>query len=167
MKKYKIKLLSLFFTLHLLLVFFSMMMPYSDKLSNIWDSKYFTPIRVYAVYTGTHIQFDFFAPSINSSLKVSYLVEYFNGETELIEELSEKSRESQIRYENIMSNFFEIEEDESLRKAMTASWAAKVFSKRPDAKKVKVKIELFEIPQMKWSDYYESSFERKVTAGIP
>jgi hypothetical protein len=126
--------------------------------------------QVYGVLTGGNVSFNYFAPGVGSDLRVRF--EILGSDDGRVEERwpGNVSREASLKINNIVGLIANTIGDEKLRRSLAASWAGKVFSRHPTARKVTVRIESYEPPRMRdwrrgdrssWRHYYKASFVRK------
>ncbi|WP_437735271.1 hypothetical protein [Sorangium sp. So ce1335] len=104
-------------------------------------------VKYYSMISGADSGYSFFAPGVGTTLSASFLVNGANGEssTDVLE--TGVSREADIRVGNIIGMFW-LEEDQTVRRSLVASWAGKVLARHPDADSVVVQLDTFDLPSM-------------------
>ncbi|WP_155798703.1 hypothetical protein [Sorangium cellulosum] len=104
-------------------------------------------VTYYGLLSGADSGYSFFAPGVGATLSASFQLNDANGEivTDLLE--TGVSREADIRVRNIIG-MFRLEEDETVRRSLVASWAGKVLARHPDADGVVVQLDTLELPSM-------------------
>ena len=75
--------------------------------------------------------------------------------TDTLEEGS--NREVQLRIDSIVTTFYHAEFRPDLRRSFTASWAATMFGRHPDAKRVIARVDVYDLPTM---DQYRRGLDR-------
>ena len=122
----------------------------------------------YAVLTGAGANYGFFAPGIGSELGARFEVEQPDGAI-LVDSLESRgTREIALRAGNIVRAFGDEVEHKEVRRALAASWAGKILARHPGASAVTVRIENYDLPNMRdyargarphWSPFYTARFE--------
>ena len=129
-------------------------------------------LNIYGSWTGANSGYAFFAPGVSSQLRAQFEVLKSDGKT-VIEDLEAGySTEAQLRMGNIIGFFWNGTADRNARRSIAASWAGKVYGRHPDAQKVTVKLESYDLPSMKefregrqpkWDSFYRASFLKRGT----
>ncbi|WP_437957596.1 hypothetical protein WME76_40810 [Sorangium sp. So ce119] len=104
-------------------------------------------VKYYGLLSGADSGYSFFAPGVGTSLSASFQLNDANGETVTDVLETGVSREADIRVRNIIG-MFRLEEDETVRRSLVASWAGKVLARHPDADSVVVQLDTLELPSM-------------------
>lgn len=127
-------------------------------------------IGFYGEMSGATAGYGFFAPGVGSTLRVKLFVTDAKGNEQEESLLSNPTNETKLRVGNLVDWFWKNTSDKEKR-SFAGSWAAKAFSKSPDAKMVRVKVEHYFLPSLKryragerpeWRNYYEATFKRRV-----
>ncbi len=130
-----------------------------------------SPLHIYSAYTGADRQFGFFAPNVGSQLRAVFDLVDGNGNSVQAELPPGASRESNLRIQNIVSLLWDQVDNETLRRTMSASLAAKMFTRFPGTKQVTVRFEGYELPPMSqfasgdrpyWKHFYRARFVNEV-----
>jgi len=128
-------------------------------------------IERYGLYTGSSRAFDFFAPGVGPSMRAQFDLYNRDGKllgSDIIQESS--NRECYLRVSNIVDIMGRRVDDPVIRKIMGASWAAKVLGRHPEASRVLIRMEHYDIPSMQeyaagmrwgWEPLYQVHFEKK------
>lgn len=130
-------------------------------------------IVLYSAYSGANTAYSFFAPEIGSELRAFCIAIGPDGH-EIAKTLitTSSSHEALIRVNNIVENFWIEDDNEDVRRSLAASLAGRSFSDYPQAEKITVLIEVFDLPSMadyrkgapfRWMPYYSATFNRKTT----
>lgn len=125
------------------------------------------PVAQYAALSGANNAYGFFAPGVGTHLRAVFEAVDAKGEKSVHALQRGYFREADLRIANIIGIFWHKVEDPTLRRSMTASWAAKIFSRNPSARRVNVAIESYDLPTMtewragkpgKWDAFYSASY---------
>ncbi len=124
---------------------------------------------LYLAFSGAHYSWGFFAPNIGTEFKVDFRIRDKDGKASL-EHLGDRGpNEVLLRETGIAATFWFGLHDEKIRRSLTASWAADVFSRHPEAKSVDVDVSAYYLPSQRqirdgalptWVPTYEATFER-------
>jgi len=126
--------------------------------------------RYYGAITGADRQFGFFAPAVGTQLRAEFDLVDKNGQTQMTQLEAGVNRESQLRIGNLVSLFWDKIEDETLRRTMAASMAAKMFNRFPETQSVAIRFEGYELPPMRmyaegarpfWKPFYRAKFSNE------
>ncbi|WP_437589320.1 hypothetical protein [Sorangium sp. So ce1000] len=126
-------------------------------------------VGYYGALSGASSAYSFFAPSVGPLLWATFQVRDRAGSltTEALE--TGASHEADLRVKNIVDMYWD-EQDPAVRRSLVASWAAKVFSKHPEAESVVVRLESYDLPSMaeyragkqpQWNVEYQAKFNLK------
>jgi hypothetical protein len=122
-------------------------------------------LRWYGAVTEAGNGYGYFAPSVGSPSRVTFLLSDGAGRTWADALDPGGSPEVRLRVGTIALQ----SADPELRPHLAASWAARMFGRHPDAREVVVRIELHELPSMaqyragerpRWEKVYEATFRR-------
>ena len=122
-------------------------------------------IARYAALTGADSSYGFFAPFVGTQLRVIFEVTDRAGRK--IEEPLQlgDNREISLRIANVVAMYWS--QDDELRRALSASLAGKILATHPEAERVAVRLDVFEMPTMKayregdrprWALHYRTRF---------
>jgi hypothetical protein len=133
------------------------------------DNVLIRALYFYGRLSGAAQGFNYFAPEIGSELRAHFQIIKADG-TSLDDTFGgTASREAQLRFNNVVGEIAQAIDSEKDRKALAAAWAAKMFNRYPDAKKVNVIIESYKLPSMEgyreghstgWLLFYKGIFVR-------
>ncbi|MGK3959778.1 hypothetical protein WMF38_42860 [Sorangium sp. So ce118] len=105
-------------------------------------------LAAHSALSGADSGYNFFAPSVGALPWARFQVTEANGKVSTDALESGANHEADLRVRSIVALFM-TEEDESLRRALAASWAGKVFARHPGAESVVVRLEICDLPSMK------------------
>lgn len=105
-------------------------------------------LTLYLGVSGSNTRYGFFAPSVGTSLRASFDVQTQNGRTFREWLGNTDGQEASIRIGNLAALFGRFVDDKKMQRSLTASWAAQVFARHPEAKKVAVHVEIYDLPSM-------------------
>ena len=132
------------------------------------------PLSVYRGFSGAHYSWGFFAPDIGSQFRVSFEVVNGEGRKTVQPLLSHGPNEVDLRRAGIVATFWYGLSDPKIRRSLTASWAASVFARQPDARKVTVYVQAYHIPSAEkikagqrpeWVGIYDATYTRNGVQG--
>ena len=126
-------------------------------------------LRFYDALSGAGDSYSFFAPAVGPQLQARFVLSTPKGER--VEETLEngKSREVGFRLGNLAGTVYIAAERTDLRRAFLGALAANRLDAHPDANRVHVSIEEWEMPTMaayrvgarpRWRSLYEATFVR-------
>ncbi|WP_437283695.1 hypothetical protein WME90_33585 [Sorangium sp. So ce375] len=126
-------------------------------------------VAYYSALSGADSGYNFFAPSVSALPWARFQVTDARGRVipDVLE--SGANQEADLRVRSIVALFM-IEEDESLRRSLAASWAGKVLARYPGAASVTVRLEVCDLPSMQeyregerptWGLIYRAKLVRK------
>ncbi len=126
-------------------------------------------LGLYGTLSGADTRFKLFAPGVASQLRATFTMVDDAGHTwtDTLEEGS--NREVQLRIDSIVTTFYDAEFRPDLRRSFTASWAATMFGRHPDAKRVIARVDVYDLPTMdqyrrglrpRWRNVYSAIFTR-------
>jgi hypothetical protein len=125
---------------------------------------------VYGMLTGADFGFSYFAPEIGSELRARFdIVDKSGGHSQDLLERN-VSREGTLRIMNVIGLLGGVIREEKARRALAASWAGKIFARHPEAGRVTVVLESYELPPMqayregartRWSSFYRATYSRR------
>lgn len=133
----------------------------------------------YGEAAGTNSQYAFFSPGISTQIRVRFLIKKDQGSPELIDFMSGRSRETDLRLGDISDQFLTLTRLQEpirrkLQRSLAASMAAHVFSRYPDAKSIVLTLEEFApkplrtmepYPSPRWRKVYSIEFSRQKRGG--
>lgn len=123
----------------------------------------------YGFVSGSSNHFGFFAPGVVSQFRVVYKLKDREGTIFKERNLNSGNIETSFRFHNMIENFWLKENEAPLRRALTASWAAKLFSTHSEAKNIEILVEAYVIPGMAqyrsgerphWIKHYSANYTR-------
>ncbi|WP_437808881.1 hypothetical protein [Sorangium sp. So ce1078] len=126
-------------------------------------------VAYHGALSGADSGYGFFAPSVGALPWARFQVTDARGK--VIDDVlaSGANPEVDLRVRSIVSSFM-TEEDESMRRALAASWAGKVLARYPGAASVVVRLEICDLPSMQeyrdgkrpaWNLIYEAKVVRQ------
>ncbi len=125
----------------------------------------------YGKYSGSKSGYGFFAPGVDTVLRATFRVFDAGGKVIAVVPLEQgKNREADLRVGNIIGWFWRDNPQRKQQRAMTASWAGKIFARYPKATAVEVVLEQYDLPSMaefragerpKWTQYYTAKFMKR------
>lgn len=121
----------------------------------------------YGEAAGTNTRYAFFSPGISVQIRVRFIIRRNDGVAEVIDFLSGRNREADLRLGDISDQFLTIAAlkepmARKLQRRLAASLAASVFSRKADAKSVVVIIEEFVPKPLRAQEPYPPPQWRKV-----
>lgn len=130
-------------------------------------------INYYSTVTGTDREYGFFAPNSKAETRVVFEIvdEAGRRSRHTLDEMA--TREAQLRFADIFGRlwvFFEAKNPQ-LRNAITASWAGQMFGRYPEARKITVIFEAYELKsadqyrkgeRSEWVKIYEAKYAKPV-----
>ncbi|RKH15165.1 hypothetical protein D7X74_18890 [Corallococcus sp. CA047B] len=123
-------------------------------------------VQGYAQWTGASSGFSFFAPGVSPATRVSFELEGASGER-LRDDFQYDSSAVNVRMHSMLLRFMLPDS----RDALAQAWAAAMFGRHPEARKVTVRVEALRLPSMEahrgggqpeWTDAYRAVFERRI-----
>ncbi len=130
------------------------------------DSTPASAMRTYKNLSGCFRDYSFFAPLVASDLRAGFHIKNKDCSAEFIDFVA-PNKEIGFRYNCIIASCMR---DAKGRDLFTQSWSATILGEYPDADKVRVLTEAFEVPTMKaysegakpeWALVYFGDFERE------
>ena len=127
------------------------------------------PVNLYRGFSGAHYSWGFFAPDIGSQFRVDFEVVDQAGKKAEQPLVTHGPNEVDLRRAGIVATFWYGLSDPKIRRALAASWAASVFARQADAKKVTVLVQAYHIPSAErikaghrpgWVSIYDATFAR-------
>jgi hypothetical protein len=126
-------------------------------------------LRFYDALSGAGDSYSFFAPAVGPQLRARFIVSTPQGE--YFEETLDagKSREVGFRLGNLAGTVYVLAQHEDLRSAFLGALAASRFGAHPEANRVQVSIEEWEMPTMaeyrvgvrpRWRSLHDATFVR-------
>lgn len=122
-------------------------------------------LRMYGQWAGASIQFNFFAPHVTPSVRVSFDVERASGDT-VREGLGAGDEALDVRTYCMALRF----EAQGNPDDMARAWAAMMFGRYPDARALTVRVDSLRMPPMEryaagerpeWQERYRLGFEHR------
>lgn len=161
-------LLAMLAALHLALV---CVFIWSDA-SEASDGPLHRTLRTYKNLSGIFRDYRFFAPAVASDVRAGFFLEQPDG-TSAFQAFLADNLEVGFRYSCIVGSSMR---DEKLRDVMAQSWAAVMLSNHPEAARVTVVAQSYELPTLRdyaagrrpsWKVVYAGKFDRRHGAGSP
>jgi hypothetical protein len=130
-------------------------------------------LRFYDSLTGAGDSYSFFAPAVGPQLRARFTISSARGDAEETLETG-KSREVGFRLGNLAGTVYLVAARTDLRRAFLGALAANRFGAHPEAERVRVSIEEWEMPSMaayrvgsrpRWRSLHEATFARSVKDG--
>lgn len=128
----------------------------------------------YGILSGAGNSYPFFAPVVGTSIRAQFDLFDKNGKKIGEDDLMNgATREINLRISNIVEMIDEDITQEETRHLLAASWVGKIFARHPEASKVTLRVETFDLPPMEeykkgerydWEQIYTASFAKK---GVP
>ena len=121
----------------------------------------------YAALSGADSSYGFFAPGVGSQLRANFSVIDGSGKERQTALDEGGSHEVALRTASIVGLFWDEVKQESVRRAIAASWAGKLFSRNASAKEVVIRLDSYDLPSMKdyrrgvrpqWVPFYRAKF---------
>jgi hypothetical protein len=121
-------------------------------------------LRWYGAMTGADSGYGFFAPGVGPQAQATFTLHDAAGHS-WTDTIDGDNQEVRLRLGSMLTN----SEVESLRPGLTASWAAVMFGRHPEATRVIVRVQLYDTPTMAdfragatpaWQTVFEASFTR-------
>lgn len=136
------------------------------------------PLRLYGSVTGGTAGYGFFSPDIAPEVRARFEVVDAAGQRRPVS-LTGANREADLRVGNLVNwqwDLRHLEESLGTNRALAASCAGKIFANNPDARRVDVHVEYYDLPRMdrfragetpRWVSYYKTSFQRPPAPAAP
>ena len=125
----------------------------------------------YGALSGTDSAYGFFAPSVGTQLRVTFVLTDAAGAITTDILTTGVSKEADLRIGDMVAIFWM--DDHDLQRAMAGSWAGRMLARHPDAVRVAVHLDVYDLPTMaeyregkrpEWDPYYEAVFVRRGSA---
>lgn len=129
-------------------------------------------IARYAALSGTDSSYGFFAPEVGTQLRVTFELTCADGSKRTDILTTGASHEADLRIGDMVAIFWTADED--LQRGLAASWAGRMLARHPEATRVVVHLDSYDLPTMAeykqgerpdWSPHYEAEFVRRATLG--
>jgi hypothetical protein len=129
------------------------------------DGPFHRALRTYRDLTGILRDYRFFAPAVASDLRAGFLLDYPDGSTEF-QPLVGDSQEVRLRYHSLIASSMR---NAKYRDLLARSWAAVMLSNHPEASRVTVFTQTYDLPSMeafargerpRWRAIYAATFDR-------
>lgn len=129
------------------------------------------PLRLYGAITGGTAGYGFFSPDIAPEIRARFEVITTDGTRRPVS-LTGANREADLRVGNLVNSQWDLRrtaESISNNRALAASCAGKILARYPEANRVDVQVEYYDLPSMdrfrggataRWAPYYATSFTR-------
>jgi len=138
---------------------------------NLWDKGALGYVAgYYSAISGADSPYGFFAPDVVTVSPRAVFEVTRGSKVEKVELLDvEARREAVLKSQTLVEMFESPFVSDEMRHELAASWAAKIFSRFPDATRVRVRVEAYDLPSMKayregarpeWTLMAEESFDR-------
>lgn len=131
-------------------------------------------IGTYAQLTGASSGYGFFAPGVGKGIRATFEISENGSITKLRLEPG-VNREADLRVGNLLNALSRHLDDEKLRRSVSASLTAKVFSDHPEAQSIRIVLETVDIATMEeyrrgntnidWRKLYDATFTRNTQKG--
>jgi hypothetical protein len=129
-------------------------------------------INQYGALSGTDSSYGFFAPEVGTQLRVLFELTCADGTKRTDILTTGASHEADLRIGDMVAIFWSADED--LQRGLAASWAGRMLARHPEATRVVVHLDAYELPTMAeykqgerpdWSPHYQAEFVRRATLG--
>jgi hypothetical protein len=129
-------------------------------------------ISQYAALSGTDSSYGFFAPTVGTQLRVLFELTDAEGKKSTDILTTGASHEADLRIGDMVAIFWMVDLD--LQRALAGSWAGRTLARHPDAQRVVVHLDAYDLPTMAeyregtrpdWAPFYEAEFERRSKQG--
>lgn len=129
-------------------------------------------LALYGALSGTDSSYGFFAPEVGTQLRVTFELTCADGTKRTDILTTGASHEADLRIGDMVAIFWMA--DENLQRGLAGSWAGRMLARHPDATRVLVHLDAYELPTMAeykrgerpdWSLYYEAEFVRRAQLG--
>jgi hypothetical protein len=129
-------------------------------------------LDTYGLVSGAASSYPFFAPVVGTSIRARF--QLFDGKDFLIatdDLVNGATRETNLRLSNIVEMIDHDISNDGTRRLLASSWAGKIFARHPQATKLKLFVETFDLPTMQeyrqgtrydWQAIYTANFGRAV-----
>jgi hypothetical protein len=128
-------------------------------------------IAQYGALSGTDSSYGFFAPSVGTQLRATFVLTDAAGNTTTDILTTGVSAEADLRIGDMVAIFWM--DDDDLKRGMAGSWAGRMLARHPEATRVVVHLDAYDLPSMdgyregkrpEWDPYYEAEFVRRARA---
>ena len=125
-------------------------------------------IAEYGALSGTDSSYGFFAPSVGTQLRVTFVLTDAAGNTTTDVLTTGVSKEADLRIGDMVAIFWM--DDQDLKRGMAGSWAGRMLARHPESTRVVVHLDAYDLPTMagysegkrpEWDPYYEAVFARR------
>lgn len=125
----------------------------------------------YGALSGTDSSYGFFAPSVGTQLRTTFVLTDAAGNTTTDVLTTGVSKEADLRIGDMVAIFWM--DDQDLKRAMAGSWAGRMLARHAEAVRVAVHLDAYDLPTMaeyregkrpEWGPYYEAVFVRRGSA---
>lgn len=125
-------------------------------------------IAEYGALSGTDSAYGFFAPSVGTQLQATFVLTDAAGNTTTDVLTTGVSKEADLRIGDMVAIFWM--DDQDLKRAMAGSWAGRMLARHPEAVRVAVHLDSYNLPSMaeyregkrpEWDPYYEAVFAHR------
>lgn len=123
----------------------------SSQVGRLGQGPVARSVQWYGAMTGADAGFNFFAPQVGSEMRVRFDLSDDTGRVWADELTADANQEVRLRIGSMTGLFPAEPEAEPVRLDLAASWAATMFGRHPDAHRVVVWVELYDVPSM--ADY--------------
>jgi hypothetical protein len=129
-------------------------------------------IARYGALSGTDSSYGFFAPAVGTQLRVSFELTREDGTKTTDVLTTGASHEADLRIGDMVAIFWMADED--LQRSLAASWAGRMLARHPEATRVVVHLDAYELPTMAeyqrgerpdWAPHYEAEFVHRSRLG--
>jgi hypothetical protein len=105
-------------------------------------------VQWYGAMSGADNDYGFFAPGVGAQLRAVFVLTDAEGRTWEDDFGSGPNQEVRLRLNRVVSTFPAEDGEEALRRDLLASWAGSMFGRHPEARKVEVRVEAYDVPSM-------------------
>lgn len=128
-------------------------------------------IAEYGALSGTDSSYGFFAPSVGTQLRATFVLTDAGGQTTTDVLTTGVSKEADLRVGDMVAVFWM--DDADLKRGLAGSWAGRMLARHPDATRVVVHLDAYDLATMDgyhegktptWVPYYEAEFARRAGA---
>jgi len=128
-------------------------------------------IAEYGALSGTDSSYGFFAPTVGTQLRATFVLTDAAGNTTTDVLTTGVSKEADLRVGDMVAIFWM--DDQDLKRGMAGSWAGRMLARHPESTRVVVHLDAYDLPDMdgyregkrpEWEPYYEAEFVRRAVA---
>jgi hypothetical protein len=144
----------------------------AGNMPSLPDGPVAQALRWYSALSGADGSFGFFSPGVPPQYRAQFTLVGKDGRTWTDTLERGGSHEARLRLSGIADKLFPLDPEErppDFQRTLTASWAAALFARHPEASRVVVRVEAYEVPsladyqggaRLDWETIYEVTFTR-------